>query len=94
MRLKIVSVLAFSGLMCMGGIIIANEIAKNCDSMTSCSCHWGKKKCHSKCTYLFDHNQWSVSCVKGQQVCDEVCRVSCLRLNTKKNCNSKSYPHE
>ena len=62
MHLKIVSVLALSGLMCMGGVIIANVKKNDCKDMI-CYCQWDVGKCHSNCSIQFDEGQMIKSCI-------------------------------
>ena len=59
MRLKTVSVLALSGLMCMGGVVIANVKKNNCKD-AACYCKWVIKQCVSKCKYYYKHKRGGI----------------------------------
>lgn len=95
MRLKTVSVLALSGLMCMGGVVIANVKKNNCKD-TACYCKWVIKQCVSKCKYYYKHKRggyWE-SCTAGKPACNKRCTDFCGEVTEKDSCNDKSYPNK
>ena len=93
MHLKIVSVLALSGLMCMGGVVIANVKKNDCKDMI-CYCQWFGGKCHSNCSIQFDEGQMIKSCIFVAPGCNKLCKHFCGEETNRNSCNNKSYPNE
>ena len=93
MRLKIVSVLALSGLMCMGGVVIANVKKNDCKDM-NCYCQWVGGKCHSNCSIQFEEGPSEKSCKIAAPYCNKLCKDFCGEATQEKSCNERSYPNK